>query len=185
MQTTGRLTEVTMDIMSRKLNVTFQIDTQPFDDLNELKELETIDITAKKHIKKRSLDANAYFWVLCDSLSQKMNITKTEIYKGYIKEIGGVSEIVCVQNRAVDKLRDSWSHNGIGWQTETLPSKIDGCTNVVLYYGSSTYDTEQMSRLIDMVIADCNAQGIPTITEEQCGEMMRRWGAKYEKHNAN
>ena len=55
MQTTGRLTGVTMDFMTRKLNVTFQIDTEPVDDLNELQSLESLDITVKKHQKKRSL----------------------------------------------------------------------------------------------------------------------------------
>lgn len=178
MVTTGKLTGVTVDVFNRKLNVTFQIDTEPVDDLNELAKLDKIEITAKKHKEKRSLDANAYFWVLCDRLSQKLNIPKTEIYKGYIKEIGGVSEVVCVQDRAVDKLCSGWWHNGIGWQTETFPSKIDGCTNVILYYGSSTYDKDQMSRLISMVIEDCNAQKIPTITEKQYEAMMSRWGAK-------
>ena len=47
METTGRLTGVTVDIMTRKLNVTFQIDTQPIDDLNELQKLESLDIVAK------------------------------------------------------------------------------------------------------------------------------------------
>ncbi len=178
MKATGKLTSIAVDMFSRKLNITFEIDTEPFDDLNELAKLDKIEITAKKHTERRSLDANAYFWVLCDSLSQKLNIPKKEIYKGYIKEIGGVSEVVCVQDRAVDRLCSSWSRNGIGWQTETFPSKIDGCTNVILYYGSSTYDTAQMSRLISMVIEDCNAQRIPTITEKQCSEMMKRWGAK-------
>ena len=36
------------------------------------------------------------------------------------------------------KLRRGWEHNGLGWVTEILPSKIAGCVNVVLYYGSST-----------------------------------------------
>lgn len=52
METTGKLTGVTVDIMTRKLNVTFQIDTQPIDDLNELQKLESLDIVAKKHRKK-------------------------------------------------------------------------------------------------------------------------------------
>lgn len=185
MQTTGRLTGITVDFVTGKLNVTFQVDTHPVDELNELAAMDSLDITVKKHKQKRSLDANAYFWVLCDRLSEKMNLPKEEIYKGYIKGIGGVSEVVCVQDKAVDRLCSSWSHNGIGWQTETFPSKIDGCTNVILYYGSSTYDAEQMSRLIDMLIHDCNAQGIPTITEEQYEELITQWGKKYEKRNAD
>ena len=69
-----------------------------------------------------------------------------------------------MQEQAADKLRQGWEHNGLGWVTETMPSKLEGCVNVVLYYGSSTYDTAQMSRLIDNVIQDCKAVGIETMT---------------------
>ena len=126
--------------------------------------------------KKRSLDANAYFFVLADKLSAALNIPKAEIYRGYIKEIGGVSETVCVKREAVDKLCDSWERNGLGWQTDTMPSKIHGCTNVVLYYGSSTYNTEQMSRLINLVVEDCKVQGIETKTPDEIANMLSLWG---------
>lgn len=126
--------------------------------------------------KKRSLDANAYFFVLADKLAEKVNIPKTEIYRNYIKEIGGVSEIVCVKNNAVEKLCKGWERNGLGWQTDTTPSKIKGCTNVILYYGSSTYDTEQMSRLINLVVEDCKIQGIETKTPDEIANMLSLWG---------
>ena len=131
--------------------------------------------------KKRSLDANAYFFVLADKLAEKLNIPKEEIYRSCIKEIGGVSEIVCVKNEAVEKLCEGWRHNGLGWQTDTIPSKLEGCTNVVLYYGSSTYDTEQMSRLIDIVVQDCKALGIETKTPDEIANMLSLWGSVEER----
>lgn len=127
--------------------------------------------------KKRSLDANAYFFVLSDKLSEKLNIPKEEIYRNCIKDIGGVSETVCVRNEAVQKLCEGWKHNGLGWQTDTFPSKIKGCTNVILYYGSSTYDTEQMSRLINNIVEDCKAQGIETRTPDEIANMLSLWEA--------
>lgn len=129
----------------------------------------------KEYRERRSLDANAYCWVLLDKLSAVMGKPKTEIYRDYIREIGGNSETVCVVNSAVDKLREGWEHNGLGWQTEILLSKIEGCTNVVLYYGSSTYDTKQMSRLIDMVVEDCKEQGIETLTPRELDALKERW----------
>ena len=125
--------------------------------------------------KKRSTDANAYFFTLADKLAERLNIPKTEIYRNYIKEIGGVSEVVCVRSDAVEKLCEGWRHNGLGWQTDTVPSKIDGCTNVILYYGSSTYNTEQMSRLIDLVVEDCKVQGIETRTPDEIADMLSLW----------
>lgn len=48
-----------------------------------------------------------------------------------------------------------------------MPSKIEGCTNVILYDGSSTYDTAQMSRFVNMVVDECKIQGIETMTPEE------------------
>lgn len=134
------------------------------------------EITINKIKKKRSLDANAYFWVLCDKLAAATNTAKVEIYKSYIKNIGGNNEVVCVLDKAVDKLVSGWEHNGIGWQTNTTESKIDGCTNVILYYGSSTYDSKQMARLIDFAVQDCKAIGIETATPEEVARMTELWG---------
>lgn len=119
-------------------------------------------IIIKEYKNKRSKDANAFFWEFCGKLAAKTRIPKEKIYRDLIKEIGDNHETVCVQNKAVDKLISGWSHNGLGWVAETIPSKIDGCTNVLLYYGSSTYSTEQMSRLIDLLLQECEQQDIDT-----------------------
>ena len=113
--------------------------------------------------------------MLLDKLAEVLQVKKEDLYREYIRDIGGNSETVCVRNKAVDKLVDGWRHNGIGWQTETFPSKISGCTNVTLYYGSSTYDTVQMSRLIDLIIDDCREQGIEILQPEKLAAMMEGW----------
>lgn len=133
---------------------------QRFDDLKE----HELDIEIKRHRNRRSLDANAYAWVLIDRIAEAMSITREEVYREAIRGIGGVSDIVCVQDAAVDNLRRGWEKHGTGWQTETMPSKIEGCTNVILYYGSSVYDTKQMSLLIDKLVQDAKALGIETVT---------------------
>lgn len=144
--------------------------------LDELKSGKDYDVEIKEHREKRSLDANAYFWVLADRLAEKTQIPKTDIYRSYIREIGGNNETVCITDKGVDKLRREWERNGDGWLTSTMPSKLPGCTNVVLYYGSSTYDTAQMSRLIDMAVQDCVEQGIETLPPEKLAGMMEEWG---------
>ena len=134
-----------------------------------------VSIKVAKRGKKRSIDSNSYFWILVDKLAKKLNISKEEIYRNAIRNIGGVSEIVCVQNEAVEKLCSGWSKNGLGWQTDTLPSKIAGCTNVVLYYGSSTYDQAQMTSLIDNIVQDCKAVGIETLTPNELARLTESW----------
>jgi len=143
--------------------------------LDELAPGKLYDVEIKQHRERRSLDANAYAWVLMDKLAEKTGIPKTEIYRHYIREIGGNSETVCVVEAAVKKLRTGWEHNGLGWQTDIQPSKISGCVNVILYYGSSTYDSAQMHRLIEMIIQDCKIQGIEVMPPDKLAALMEGW----------
>lgn len=137
----------------------------------EGKEL-TVDI---KDGQKRSLSANAYAWVLIDKLSEKTRIPKIDIYRETIRNIGGVSETFCGIPKGVKKLKEIWESFGIGFQTEEVPSQIDGCVNLILYYGSSCYDTKQMSRLIDSLVSECQLQGIPTATPGEIANLLSLW----------
>lgn len=135
------------------------------------------DVKIQRHRQKRSLSANAYFWVLLDKLAAATGGKKEDIYREAVRNIGGNAELVCVRQKAAKKLRESWSRNGLGWITETMDSKLPGCVNVLLYYGSSTYDTQQMSRLIDLLVQDCRALGIETLPEERLTAMLEAWDA--------
>lgn len=136
---------------------------------------EDVEITIKKFRAKRSLDANAYAWVLIDQIAAELGVTKETVYRNAIRNIGGVSETVCVRNSAVEKLTEGWSKNGLGWQVETMPSKLPGCTNVILYYGSSTYDSKQMSALIDTLVDDCHELGLETRTPEEIESLIKEY----------
>ena len=178
MKVSGKIVGANIDFKTGKPTLTLEVNERnDFEMLvDEMRDKDKLSIEVKPYRERRSLDANAYFWVLCDRLAEKLRISKTDIYREYIKEIGGVSETVCIKNSAVERLCEGWSKNGIGWQTETFESKIEGCTNVILYYGSSTFSTAQMSTLLDMIIQDCNEQGIATETPNQIAEMKARWG---------
>lgn len=152
-----------------------QMITQLGNIVQSLDESKKYDVEIKEHRERRSLDANAYFWVLCSKLAAHTGIEKQVIYRDLIKNIGGNSEIICVRNEALDKLRKGWEHNGIGWVTETMPSKIAGCTNVILYTGSSVYDTKQMSRLIELIVFECKSFGIETATPNEIERMLSLW----------
>lgn len=155
-------------------HLTFELDGDFRQQYDELKDGD-VELTVKRFRQKRSLDANALAWVLIDKIAQRMRMTTVDVYRDHIRHIGGVSETVCVQDRAVDKLTAAWSKNGLGWQTETFPSKIPGCTNVTLFYGSSTYDTAQMSALIDALVQTCKTLGIETMPEEQLKSLMEAY----------
>lgn len=129
---------------------------------------------AKEHREKRSLDANGYLWVLISKIGEVIKVPKEEIYKDMIKGVG-VYEVVPIKNEAVNKFCEAWHKNGLGWITETTKSKLEGYTNVLAYYGSSEYDTKEMSRLIDGIVQECRELDIETKSDEEIKSLVENW----------
>ena len=119
----------------------------------------------KQHRQKRSKNANSYMWELIGQLSQKMNKSTEDIYRNYIKEFGIFRDIE-IQPDAVKTLKHIWSAYGLGWFCEEVDT-VNEKTTLRLYYGSSSYNTKQMSNVIDAVIQDCKALDIETMTPEE------------------
>lgn len=169
----GKLKDMTMNRDGTQ-NITVTVPDDCRGMFDELQGAE-VEIEIKKHHKRRSLNANAYAWVLIDQIAAKLGVDKVDVYREAIRSIGGVSDIVCVPNKAVTRLEEGWKAKGLGWFTERLDSKLNGCTNMVLYYGSSTYDSRQMAELIDHIIQDAESIGIPTVTEAEIERMVKNW----------
>lgn len=125
----------------------------------------------KEHKEKRSLDANGYCWVLCKKIADKLHITKEEIYKKNIKEVGKY-EVIPIRNDAIETFVNAWTGKGIGWICEILSkSKIDGYTNLIAYYGSSIYDSKEMSLLLDGIVQEAQNLGIETLTPDELANL--------------
>lgn len=130
----------------------------------------------KKQGKRRSLDANAYAWYLLGKLAEVTRIPREEIYRHLIPEIGGNFEILPIRDCAVDAFIERWGHGRLGWVVDNLgPSKLAGYTNLCAYYGSSVYDTAQMSRLIDLIVQECRQQDIETLGEREISLLKEEW----------
>ena len=155
---TGKLRDLTIN-SDRTQNITVTVGADFREEFDKLKDAQ-LEITIKPLRKKRSKDANAFMWLIIDRIAEALREDKITVYQEAIRHIGGVSEPVCVRDKAVNVLRESWESRGVGWVTDTMPSKIEGCTTVILYYGSSTYDTKQMSALIDHLLQDAQSLGL-------------------------
>lgn len=176
---TGKLSNIAVDYETGKPSLYFQLEEPPSSVLNIASGLMKdgkLTIKISKYRNKRSLDANAYAWVLIGKIAEKTNVPRVEVYRSAIKEIGGNYDVVCAQDKAVEALRESWSKNGIGWITDTMPSKIEGCTNVMVYYGSSSYDSQQMNRLLNLLTQDCAQLGIEVKPQEEINSLLSSWG---------
>lgn len=172
----GRLVDLVVG-RNGKQRVTLEIDgdfRQQYDEFSG----KDLDIIVKQHRNKRSLDANAYCWVLIDKIAEATGADKELIYKSAIRSIGGVSDIVLIKTEAAETFCKNWQRQGIGWQTETMPSKTDGWIYVIVYAGSSAYNTRQMSALIDSLVEDAKGLGIETATPEQIAKYKDLWEDK-------
>ena len=133
-----------------------------------------LDIRIKEHKPPRSRQANAYAWVLIDKLSEVLRVPKEDIYRQHIKEIGGVSTILRLSPDVLPAFRKAWEDGHIGQMVDILDEQA-GAVDVICWYGSSTYDSTQMSHLIDSLVEDCTEYGIPTLESEEIERMKEEW----------
>lgn len=134
----------------------------------------------KQERKARSLNANAYYWKLCGELSAVLRIPPNEIYRQHIRDVGGNYEIIRLPQRAVRSFSRSWCEGHVGRVVEDMGTDRNSpeFRYLRVFYGSSDYDTRQMSRLIELMVADCKAAGVETLTPEEMERMMLAWKDK-------
>ena len=168
--------------LTGKQRLTIELDGDFRNEWDELKEYDC-EVTVKRYRNKRSKEANAYCWVLVDKIAQKKRIPKSEVYRNAIRDVGGTSDLVSIKKAALPRLQEEWSRQGLGFQVEDLGGKVPGWTNVQLYYGSSTYDTKQMSDLIEILVQDAQALGIETKPEEEIRSLLEEYDAQFNHYS--
>lgn len=178
----GRLTGFSLNRDgSQNVTVTVAGDFGPMYD--ELKDA-PVEIEIKKAQKHRSMEANRYAWVLIDQIAARLHMKASEVYRNAIRDIGGVSSSGYMKSDAVPVFREIWEKGHLGNQVEVLDEDEDGWSHIRIYHGSSTYDSAQMSALLDSLIQDAEALGIPTITPKEEERMLGKWAAKKEREHA-
>jgi hypothetical protein len=173
----GRIVDFTADMISRKQRLTLALDGDFRGQYDNMKDKD-LEITVKPWREKRSLDANAYCWVLINKLAEVLNLPAREVYRHAVKQVG-ISRDVYLNREAAETIKHIWSAHGIGWVTEQVDETDTGIM-LRLYYGSSCYNTKQMHRLIEFVQQDCREFGIETKTPEELALLLDDWEKKQE-----
>lgn len=171
----AKISDFSIDVLTRKQRITFELDGDFRSDFDALNGKE-LDLTVKLWKEKRSLDANAYLWVLIGKLADEMNLPARDIYRHAIRQVGIYRDVELSKDAAAT-IEHIWSAHGIGWVTEKV-DETDASETIRLYYGSSCYNTKQMSRLIDFVVADCKDLGIETKTPKELALILEDWERK-------
>lgn len=157
--------QITMNL-DGSVNLSFVCEKSAIEPILALKS-EFIVLQAKEYHEKRTLTQNNYLWKLLDLLSQKMTISRVDLYKKYIREYGKI-EFLVMSDNAVDYFIKQWEKNGLGCYAEiSRKANTDGYSVVAVYFGSSTYNTQEMTNLIKPIVADCEEIGIPTLSLDE------------------
>ena len=132
----------------------------------------------KEYTEKRSLNANAYCWVLCDKIAKELSkegtvTTKEIVYKDAITQIGSFEPMI-IEEKAFENFERIWSRQGLGFIVQEV-SKKDKCIRVNCYYGSSTYNTKEMSLLINLLVELAESLNIETKSENEINSLLRSW----------
>ena len=144
------------------------------------------EITIQKKKNKRSLNASAYCWVLCQKIAEELSKTgytsKEDVYRKAIKDCGHFS-YVPVREDAIERYIQIWQAHGIGWIAEDAGEckSIKGYHNVMCYHGSSVYNTTEMARLIDCLTDECEQLGIKLEPSEYIQSLIEGWESEQQK----
>ena len=146
------------------------------EEYGKLKDAE-VDVEIKKYREKRSLDSNSLLWCCCREIGQALGIPDVEVYRKAVADAGEY-EPLPIKAVAVDTFSRRWESKGLGWFVQVMDdSKLKGYKLVKAYYGSSTYDTREMSKLLDYVVGEAKQIGLVLrASKKEIEESLRRWG---------
>lgn len=185
MDLTGKIVGISTNFLTKKFELTVAVNEA--DNLTngyeELKDAELLDIRIKKYRRRRSLDANAYFHVLVDKLADKLGISKPRCKNLMIGRYGQpffvdkaeTAEAVIKTNIPVSQMMENESVHCMPCGSKTEDGKE--LTFYKIFRGSSSYDTKEMSILIDGTVNECKEQGIETLPPEELERMLSKWKA--------
>ena len=166
----------------------FELESRVVADIDKIKD-RTLRITAKQWREKRSLDANAYYWVLLSRLAEKIDVSKPRMHNLILRRYG---QNLIIDDEPVHMVLPATDEaEEIALEAETFhvrpTSQIKQGNDGKVYrtytvlLGSSDYDTREMKELIDGLIEECKEQEIETLPPEELARMMKDYEEKHRK----
>ena len=168
--------------MDGKFTISLSIEEEP-GDIEKLKD-KRLRIKIDEYKLKRSLSANAYFHSLADKLRNRMHppMSMAQMKNHLIADYGQVMyledgvPLIYKTNAPPEYVYNLEEPHLLLVKTEIERGKEVYFYR--MYRGSHTYNTAEMSRLIDGTVEECNAQGIETMTSAELERMLSAWQPK-------
>ena len=172
MKVTGRIVGANIDFRTNKPQLTLEVnELNDFKLLvDEMNTLEKLSIEIKPYREKRSLNSNAYAWVLIGKIADIVRAGKDEIYLKMLKRYGQSDLISVLSHIPVEHYFKYYEEAG--------ESKLNGklFTHYRVYKGSSDFDSREMSIFIDGVVSEAKDLGIQTETPDEIARLKALWG---------
>lgn len=181
----GMIKSLNLDWKTRKPEITLRIDARP-EDVERLRET-VLSVELKKYRKKRSLDANAYYWKLVGELAGVIGQSNAWIHNDMLRRFGQIEiidgkgvYIVIPDTDEAQKTVDEAQSYHLKPTSDVKPGKGGVMYRTyMMLRGSSSYDTKEMSKLINGLVNECRDHGIETMTPEELKRMIQVYGKKH------
>ena len=190
MKFTARIKDIGRTLAG-SLTITLESQQMDADEATALLNMDKLDVEIKKHSKKRSKEANRYYWELSSRLAEALHVSKPYIHNYLLRKYGQL-EIISGQaiyavlpdtDEAMKKAdEDQMVHLR---PTSEVKMGKDGTMfrTYLMIKGSHEYNTKEMSELIDGLVIECKEMGIETLPPEELERMMAAYGRKAGKHD--
>ena len=162
------------DTAIRKWLVSFELDFDPRSLFDKTRD-QVLSLTIKQWREGRSLNANKYFHVLVQQIAEVLGVAHFEVHKQMIADYGYKDETIpeiLLREDVIWERIDSM-HLRPRAQYKWIDGELFKVYDVMR--GSHTYDTKEMSRLIDGVVFEAQCLGIETMTPSELERMKQLW----------
>lgn len=154
----ARLSNVYMRFIDNSWHVDLEIEDWNPEDINLIQD-KALKVILKQWRKPKSTDANALFWSCVSDIAREKGTKKDEEYLRVLKDYG-LFTYICVIPKAVAAVKKQWREVEEVGIIEVGQNKSKAI-QMRCYYGISTYDSGEFSKLIDNVIREMEELGIP------------------------
>lgn len=174
MEFKSKLNSITVDLEGNYL-FTAEIPRGYVESLSKLQGKD-LSVKIKKHTQKRSLNANAYAWVLLTRIAEELSkdeyIDKWEVYKNLLVEYSNSFVYMVIKKDALPGIERTFR------VVEVLAEQLMGDQDTLqlqCYYGSSTFTKDEMRTFLDGVVYEAKELGIETETPEEIDRLVSLW----------
>lgn len=172
----GSIRSVMRDFDTNNITVTMSLAEVSVQELQGIKDCDKLAISLKKWRPKRSLDANAYAWVLISKIAEVLCTSKEEVYELLLQRYGviyqdekGPITITVAKRVDMSTVPGHWKKY----------KENDKFVSYLMIKGTSEYDSAEMAKFIDCIVDEAKHMEIETLPPNELERLKQEWG--YEK----